>query len=273
MPTLLVEATTGATSAVIANAFVYPLDILTSRVQVTSKNQKIKSKKEIIVALLKKKGFFGLYTGMNISLVQTFLSSFGYFWVYSLVKKLYNRYQNAPNTYMELFLGALAGGISRAFTTPISVVQMRKQCEQEDSSYQAIVGNILKEDGITGFWRGFGASLILTVNPAITYGLFERLQALKPSRLTPREVFVLGAFTKSLATIVTYPYILAKAKLQGGHDSVSIGKCLKQEINAYGVGGLYRGLSVQLSKSVLTQSILFLIRDHLSKLYAIFLKQ
>lgn len=81
---------------------------------------------------------------------------------------------------------------------------------------------IISEQGYTGLWNGLQPSLILTVNPAITYGMFERIKSIlltKKGRnpnlgLTSWEVFFIGALSKTLATIVTYPYIMAKVRLQ-----------------------------------------------------------
>lgn len=268
MPKPLVEATTGATSAVIANFLVYPLDVIASRIQVSS--EKDPSKREVLKLLLKKRGVLGLYNGIIVSLTQTFLSSFGYFWFYSLVKKLYYRINKKPGIAIELLLGAIAGGLSRVLTTPISVVTMRKQINDDvkKDSYLGIITEIFKDDGISGFWRGFKASLLLTLNPAITYGLYERFEKLKPTKLTPEEVFFLGILTKSLATVVTYPYILAKSILQGSNSTLTIHDCLAVEIQRNGIASLYRGLMVQLSKSASTQAILFVIKDYLEKLYA-----
>lgn len=55
---------------------------------------------------------------------------------------------------------------------------------------------------------------MLTVNPAITYGVFERVKALVLARegrvggrLSVGESFWIGVGSKTLATVVTYPYI------------------------------------------------------------------
>jgi len=64
---------------------------------------------------------------------------------------------------------------------------------------------------------------MLTMNPAITYSVFERCKSGilesrknkgKKMELSSGEVFVIGAFAKTVATIVTYPLIMAKIKLQ-----------------------------------------------------------
>jgi hypothetical protein len=47
-------------------------------------------------------------------------------------------------------------------------------------------------DGVAGLWRGIRASMVLVVNPAITYGAYERLRtAIYPNKksLQPHEAF------------------------------------------------------------------------------------
>jgi hypothetical protein len=52
--------------------------------------------------------------------------------------------------------------------------------------------------------------MVLTVNPAITYGAFERMKSLilvggTASKLTPGKAFLVGALSKTLATVVCAP--------------------------------------------------------------------
>ena len=126
-PSLIFEATTGAVSAVIASAIVYPLDVVSSKVQVNSTESG--AKKESILRLLKlqiaRQGVPSLYSGINISLVQTFISNFGYFFIHTWFKKLYLKFRGNATVGVDLALGALAGAISRTITMPISVVTTR----------------------------------------------------------------------------------------------------------------------------------------------------
>lgn len=77
----------------------------------------------------------------------------------------------------------------------------------KDDSFLAVARDIIREDGVTGLWLGIHSSLILTVNPAITYGVFERIKSITtlgdPTiKLGPWYAFLLGALSKSLATVV-----------------------------------------------------------------------
>jgi hypothetical protein len=93
--------------------------------------------------------------------------------------------------------------------------------KQRRLGIQEVLFQILREDGWQGLWRGLKPALVLTINPAITYGVFERLKTVllrsKPAtakRLSSMEIFMLGLICKTLATIITYPYIMAKVRLQ-----------------------------------------------------------
>ena len=68
--------------------------------------------------------------------------------------------------------------------------------------------------------------LVLTVNPAITYGVFERVKGLVLARegrvggrLSVGESFWIGVASKTLATVVTYPYIFVSPGRSGGRFS------------------------------------------------------
>jgi solute carrier family 25 (peroxisomal adenine nucleotide transporter), member 17 len=67
------------------------------------------------------------------------------------------------------------------------------------------IQDIIKDGGIKDLWKGLKASLILCVNPAITFGVFERIksQIKKGKVLSSKEAFLIGAMSKTLATIVT----------------------------------------------------------------------
>ncbi|WVQ98223.1 hypothetical protein IAU59_005346 [Kwoniella sp. CBS 9459] len=157
------------------------------------------------------------------------------------------------STSSELLLGALAGALAQIFTIPVQVIATRQQLWRPPPSprhrhqnqhqgqhlqypqKQRVVARaptlmetaqeIVSEKGLTGLWTGLKPGLVLTVNPAITYGAFERLKSLRlaqrggaaggsTGKLGVGESFWLGVGSKTLATIVTYPYIFAKVRLQ-----------------------------------------------------------
>jgi len=143
-------------------------------------------------------GIQGLYAGINGALIGVASTNFAYFYWYSIVRDLYfksRKIPSPPSTATELALGAIAGAIAQMFTIPVAVVTTRQQT-QSKAERKGLIETAREiaygEDGITGLWRGLKASLVLVVNPAITYGAYERLKVVmfpNKTRLTPGEAF------------------------------------------------------------------------------------
>lgn len=128
------------------------------------------------------------------------------------------------STASELLLGAVAGALAQIFTIPVAVIATRQQVgrvsgrkeasapeatDNNDESFLAVAQEIIEEEGVTGLWLGLKPGLVLTVNPAITYGVFERVKSLvllardsNSAKMSPGLNFLVGAFSKTLATIV-----------------------------------------------------------------------
>jgi len=81
--------------------------------------------------------------------------------------------------------------------------------------------------------------------------------------MTPYKSFLVGALSKTLATVVTFPYILSKIRLQA-KDTRYKGAidCLTQIAKEKGLSGWYQGMQAQITKAVLAQALLFYFRDY-----------
>ena len=101
--------------------------------------------------------------------------------------------------------------------------------------YCQVAQRVHRENGLAGFWKGIAPSLVMVVNPTLQYILYEwlcnRLRDIRRGgavpahaaagpivRLTPRDVFMLSALAKLGATLVTYPMLLIKSRLQVSVD-------------------------------------------------------
>lgn len=143
-------------------------------------------------------GVKGLYSGIHGSLLGVASTNFAYFYWYTIVRTLYMssaRVKKPPGTAIELSLGAVAGAVAQVFTIPVSVITTRQQTQpkgEKKGLFETGKEVINSEDGWSGLWRGLKASLVLVVNPAITYGTYQRLRDVVfpgKANLKPWEAF------------------------------------------------------------------------------------
>jgi hypothetical protein len=255
-----------------------------------------KSTWDALTRIVAEDGIAGLYNGMSGSLLGVASTNFAYFYWYTIVRSLYVKYTKStapPSTAVELSLGAIAGAVAQLFTIPVAVVTTRQQtAAKEDRKGLWATGREVIEgpDGVSGLWRGLKASLVLVVNPAITYGAYERLKTIMfpdKTSLRPWEAFgklqiptnyydreltcdatVLGAMSKALATIATQPLIVAKVGLQSkpppernGKPFKSFSEVMKFIVEHEGLMALFKGIGPQILKGLLVQGILMMTKE------------
>jgi Mitochondrial carrier protein len=153
---------------------------------------------DAISKIVADEGITGLYSGMNGALLGVASTNFAYFYWYSVVRTLYESSlskSKPPSTAVELSLGAIAGAVAQVFTIPVSVITTRQQTQNKHDKkgfFDTGKEVLESEDGVSGLWRGLKASLVLVVNPAITYGAYQRLRDLffpQKVNLRPWEAF------------------------------------------------------------------------------------
>lgn len=297
-------ALAGALGGCFSTAVVYPLDVAKTRIQVThsskGKEREDRSMLSMLLKIYKKEGISGLYRGFGATMLNTFSQQYAYFFFYSFVRNSYisRLTRKLPagskiptlSTAAELLLGALAGALAQIFTIPVSVIATRQQvgrinnddtADSRDDSFLSVAKEIVEGDGLPGLWSGLRPGLVLTVNPAITYGVFERVKSIiqlaraGSVKLSPWTSFLLGAFSKTLATVVTYPYIMAKVRIQArsegepqdslsgtkSHKHAGALQILARVLKKEGFTGWYQGMQAQITKAVLSQALLFMSKE------------
>ncbi|KAL8842677.1 MAG: hypothetical protein Q9170_000452 [Blastenia crenularia] len=279
------DALAGATGAVLANAIVQIKRKSTDAEPLTTNHEHYTSSLDAVKKIIEDEGITGLYSGINGSLLGVTSTNFAYFYWYSIIRSVYvssQTFPKPPGTVMELSLGAAAAAVAQIFTIPVSVITTRQQTQPKgDKKGLLDTGKevIHSEDGWPGLWRGLKASLVLVVNPAITYGAYQRLrEMLFPGKISlrPWESFVLGAASKALATIVTQPLIVAKVGLQSRTPPARQGKPFKSflEVMSYiieqeGPLALFKGLAPQVTKGILVQGLLMMTKERMEILFIV----
>ncbi|KAH9815214.1 mitochondrial carrier domain-containing protein [Melampsora americana] len=358
----LAQAFTGAIGATVSNALVYPLDLITTRMQTrairsttrvhgseanlmrpnlsrqTSMAQSEKSyltttttrtgarrrnystvrESFFTILRIEPDGLRAFYHGLLIDTCATMLSSFIYFYVYTLLHKIVaiakQHHQKHSSSRFnlgsmqgvlgELFMGALAGMMSKAFTCPLSNITVRLQTskptprpppkvmdtpmseyppsmigsgsdsdsdsddETNDRSRKVlgIIASIRRERGWLGFWSGYLNNCILTLNPSLTFYLMKLFVR---NRSTFLETFLGSAIASNCATILTYPLMLSKTLIQTKGGKQSAYQILKQRLiksDGDWKAAFFMGLGGQLAKGFIGQGVTMSVKSQLEKL-------
>ncbi|KAL6503740.1 hypothetical protein OROGR_025663 [Orobanche gracilis] len=143
------------------------------------------------------------------------------------------------------------------------------------------IQEVYDEAGVLGFWKGVFPTLIMVSNPAIQFMLYETfLKKLKRRRLssskgtndvTALEIFLLGALAKFGATVLTYPVLVVKSRLQakqitGGdkrHQYRGTLDAILKIIRNEGFYGFYQGMGTKIVQSVFAAAVLFMVKEEL----------
>lgn len=322
------HAIAGSTGAAVSNLCTYPLELIITRLQIqrqlrkdqsTPSEVEYKGLQDAAQKIYNKEGgLAGFYTGVLQDTGKTMADSFLFFLAYDFLRsrRIATR-NNGPSEAMlpaleELTVGFLAGSFTKLLTTPIANIVTRKQASvmtsarsqgplREPTTSQ-IAHDILDQKGLLGFWSGYSASLILTLNPSLTFFLFETFKRLLPrsKRSNPPAVatFFMAAFSKACASALTYPFSLAKSRAQAGgkEEEQSEKKVLDEDIRDAsgaalsggwkqraaanstifstllriaqneGYQGLYEGLHLEIAKGFFSHGITMIVKQAIHEL-------
>lgn len=254
------HALAGSAGTAISHLILYPLDLVITRLQVqrqlrgpgeapsaagNAEDAEYKSLQDAAQKIYDHEGGLkAFWNGCATDTGKSIIDSFLFFLAYTALRQRQQRKLGSKSLPVldELGVGIAAGALSKFVTTPISQIVTRKQTaaliaardptatatpEMADQlSIKDIALQIRSERGIKGFWAGYSASLILTLNPGLTFLLQNLLKRLlvpssKRENPGPKTLFLLAAVSKAVASTATYPFSLAKSRAQATSSSSS----------------------------------------------------
>uniref|UniRef100_A0A3B3U9D2 Solute carrier family 25 member 17 n=1 Tax=Poecilia latipinna TaxID=48699 RepID=A0A3B3U9D2_9TELE len=273
----LVHAVSGAVGSVTAMTVFFPLDTARLRLQV-DENRKAKSTPAILADIVKEEGLLAPYRGWFPVICSLCCSNFVYFYCFHWMKASWLKSrQSTPST--DLIVGIVAGVINVLLTTPLWVVNTRLKLQGSKfhnsdirpTNYSGILDafkQIVRKEGVGALWNGTFPSLLLVLNPAIQFMVYEGLKRQLRRGLSSLEAFIIGAVAKAVATTVTYPLQTMQSVLR---FSVKRSSSVFSPVfnlllccRKHGVSGLFKGLEAKLLQTVLTAALMFLLYEKIA---------
>lgn len=309
----LSHAVSGSCGTAVSTATLYPLDLVTTRLKASSSSSRrgttpgsTPEAYDGVVAALRgigarEGGPGALYSGLGADVAKSVVDSFLFFGIYNYLRRRrrgqgQGREERRPRVLEELAVGAVAGAMARLFTTPISNVVTRKQMpSKKQQGLREMMADMRSQGGILGLWSGYSATLVLTMNPSITFFVNRRLAERIIPALEDEDIpvawiaFLIAAWSKATATAITYPFQTGKTRLQMAGTSTDdtfdeekgrqtrpdrvslvrrIAEFLDQTIfgvvlriiKKEGVGALYAGIQGELLKSFFSHGLTMLTK-------------
>ncbi|EER39461.1 mitochondrial carrier protein [Histoplasma capsulatum H143] len=156
-----------------------------------------------------------------------------------------------------------------------------KEKKSPTSSTRDIVSAIVAQKGLTGLWAGYSASLILSLNPALTFLLsqvfkFSLLPRDKRRRPPASATFLFAAISKVIASSLTYPFSMAKTRAQAATSASTSSSAARPPptilhaiyaiARTEGLAALYAGLSGDVLRGFFSHGIAMLAKDTVYRL-------
>eukprot|EP01038_Epipyxis_sp_PR26KG_P009679 gene9679-13032_t len=180
----LVNFISGGLAGTISSTLTFPLEIIKTQLQssrlATSKANPV----QVLMQIIKDEGPKGLFRGLKPMLVGIIPTRAIYFWAYTSSKGiLYPKLGQTPFVHL---LSAFAAGItSNTITNPLWMVKTRFQILPDISvgqvafkNYGEVIKAIMKEEGVSGFFKGLSASYVGCFEGAIQWICYEELKSI-----------------------------------------------------------------------------------------------
>ncbi|XP_042470129.1 folate transporter 1, chloroplastic-like [Zingiber officinale] len=292
------NAVAGAGAGFATVAALHPLDVVRTRFQVTDGRAShlplYNNTAHALYSIARTEGVRGLYAGFFPAVFGSTVSWGLYFFFYSRAKSMYLRGNDEHLTPLyHLVSAAEAGAMVSLFTNPIWLVKTRLQLQTPYHGYRTYSGfsdalrTILKEEGWQALYKGIGPSLLLVTHGAIQFTVYEELRRLVTrtkgkgaktnalggdESLSSFDYAALGASSKIVAILFTYPYQVIRSRLQQRPNINGTPKysdswhVIKETARFEGLRGFYRGLTSNLLKNIPASSITFVVYENVLRI-------
>ncbi|KAL6977260.1 phosphoinositide phospholipase C [Sarracenia purpurea var. burkii] len=239
---VLKAALAGGLSCALSCSLMHPVDTIKTRVQASTLTF------PEIMSKLPQIGVQGLYRGSIPAILGQFSSHGLRTGIFEASKLLLI---NVAPTLPELQVQSVASFCSTVLGTavriPCEVLKQRLQAGIFDNVGHAIVGT-WNEDGLKGFFRGTGATLLREVPFYVAgMGLYaeskKAAQRLLGRDLEPWETISVGALSGGLAAVVTTPFDVMKTRMMTapGGRRVTMSLVVVSILRHEGPLGLFKG--------------------------------
>ncbi|KAJ4916641.1 Nicotinamide adenine dinucleotide transporter 2 [Raphanus sativus] len=253
--------------------------------------------------IVKKEGVRGMYRGLSPTIIALLPNWAVYFSVYGKLKDVLQSSDGTLSVGANMVAAAGAGAATSITTNPLWVVKTRLMVEllylflyildcfllivfyphtfvqtqgirTDVVPYKSIMSafsRICHEEGLRGLYSGILPSLAGISHVAIQFPAYEKIKQYMANidntsvdNLSPGNVAIASSIAKVLASVLTYPHEVIRAKLQEQGQMrnaetkyTGVVDCVKKVFRSEGIPGMYRGCATNLLRTTPSAVITF----------------
>lgn len=259
----------GALAGLMCTITCSPFDVAKVRVQVQGSLGKIKyhgSFFSISKLIYKEEGYKGFFKGIGPALCTVPLFWAIYWSSYDTFKEKLEVHL-PHNPHLKNTLAAIgAGATGDVLTNPLWVIRTRIQAQalhidisNQNNSAFSIIRKIYLEEGVLAFYRGLGASFLGLIHVAIQFPLYEYLKTVareqrQQEELVPIDVICASIFSKLVASSISYPHEVLRARLQDQRckqsDAYGVLALARRIVRDEGMLALWTGIRINIFRMI-----------------------
>jgi len=185
---------------------------------------------------------------------------------------------------LHILSAMTAGATSTICTNPLWVIKTRFMTQSRDEKrYRHTLDaaiTIYRSEGVRAFYRGLLPSLLGIAHVAVQFPLYEQLKIISQrhspdQHVTANAILFCSAVAKMVASVATYPHEVVRTRLQtqrrlllppgAPRKRSGIIRTTRKIIHFEGWRGLYKGLSVNLIRTVPNSAVTMLTYELLMR--------
>ncbi|KAL4989052.1 mitochondrial carrier domain-containing protein [Aspergillus falconensis] len=289
----VVETIAGFTAGIATTLCLHPLDLIKTRLQVDrNSSSRVGVSLRVIREIFHNEGgLVAFYRGLTPNLIGNSSSWALYFLFYGNVKNMLGSWRSRCNPdggqqRRELLISSdyfiasgSAGIITSILTNPVWVIKTRMLATGSLSpgaytSFTAGAMQILRLEGIPGFYRGLVPSLFGVSHGALQFMAYEKLKLHRADahsgvgqkrELNNMDFFIISSVSKTFAGSITYPYQVLRSRLQTYDAQLAyrgLWDAIVQIWATEGLAGFYKGLGPNLFRVLPSTWVTFLVYEN-----------
>lgn len=119
-----------------------------------------------------------------------------------------NKQGSSQGMLKQMLVNMLSQQINRCCTLPLEVIANANQADKQGRSAWHTISTVWARDGLLGFWKGLGISLVLSLNPALMFTLVDKFTLATKKIFNTNSVSAAQMFqVYSIESSVHYSYV------------------------------------------------------------------